>query len=238
MKKLLLIAFALAVSIPLFAQNSYPLYLAGDFNGWSANGTVMTDMSGGIWSTTLSGLTPNTEHQFQVTDGDWGSWFTPGQHSWFYADNSGNATISVDLNTYNDGWAVNADRITTSVDPEAWNAVGAWNGWNNADSTSVMTSLGSGIYELQKIIASPGLWGYKATQSGGWNYQVGADGRNVNASELTFTTTAANQEVDMFLNALNGTISLNVIPVPEPTSMALLGLGGLIAIRRIALQRK
>ena len=231
MKKAIFIASALVASLPLLAQNSYPLYLAGDFNGWSANGTLMTDMGGGIWSATLSGLTPGSESQFQVTDGSWGSWFTPAQHSWLFADGSGNATVSIDLNSYADGWTVSADRITTSVDPGAWNAVGAWNGWNNA--ADPMTSLGGGIYELQKIIATPGFYGFKATQSGGWNYQVGADGRNVNAGELTFTTTVANQEVDMFLNAVNGTIRLDV--VPEPSSLLLFGLTGLttlLAIRR------
>ena len=198
----------------------------------------MTDMGGGVWSAPLSGLTASTEYQFKVNEGDW-NWFAPydpaqgNPNSWFYTDSSGNATISFDLNSYADNWTVNQYRIGESVDPGAWTAVGAWNGWNNADPTSAMTSIGGGIYELQKIIATPGDWGYKATQSGGWNYQVGADGRNINATELTFTTTAANQEVDMFLNAVNGTIRLDV--VPEPSSVLLFGLSGLttlLAIRR------
>jgi hypothetical protein len=230
MKKLFLIASALAASLPLLAQNSFPLYLAGDFNGWAANGTVMTDMGGGIWSSSLSGLTANAQYQFQVTDGSWGSWFTPGSHSWLFADASGNATISIDLNNHADGWSTAINRISAGVDPGAWNAVGAWNGWNNADSTSVMTSIGGGVYELQKTIANPGFWGFKATQSGGWNYQIGADGRNVNAAEVTFSTTVPNQQVDMFVNTVNGTVMVTV--VPEPTTLALLGLGGLIALRR------
>jgi hypothetical protein len=235
MKKLLLIASAMAMSMPLFAQN-LPLYLAGDFNGWAPNGSVMVDMGGGIWSATVSGLSAG-QHSFKVTEGDW-SWYRPNAisdaNSWLFPDANGNATVSIDLNTYNDGWTLSGYRITTSVDPGLWNAVGGWNGWNNADPTSVMTSLGGGIYELQKFIATPGSWGFKATKSGGWDYQIGADGRNVNASELGFTTTVPNQEVDMYLNAVNGTLKLDVIPVPEPTTMALLGLGGLLATRRIA----
>ena len=193
----------------------------------------MTDMGGGIWSANLSGLTPSTEYQFKVNEGDW-NWFSPydpnqgNPNSWFYTDGSGNAAISFDLNSYADGWTVNQYRIGESVDPGAWTAVGAWNGWNNADATSVMTSIGGGIYELQKIIATPGFYGFKATETGGWDYQVGADGRNINASELTFTTTTANQEVDMFLNAVNGTIQLDV--VPEPSGLLLFGLSSATAL--------
>jgi hypothetical protein len=234
MKRLILTSLAFAASLPLFAQN-FPLYLAGDFNSWAPNGTVMTDLGGGIWQGTLSGLTAG-EHSFKVTEGDW-SWYRPNAvtdaNSWLFANGSGNATVTFDLNTHADGWTLSSYRITTDVDPGLWNAVGAWNGWNNADATAVMTSMGGGIYELQKIITTPGSYGFKATKSGGWDYQIGADGRNENASELGFTTTAPNQEVDMFVNAVNGTLRLDVLAVPEPTTVALLGLGGLVAIRYI-----
>jgi hypothetical protein len=227
MKTVILIASAFFTSLSVFSQN-LPLYVAGTFNSWGE--TVMNDMGGGVWGVTLSGLTPGTEYQFKVNQGDW-NWFSPydpaqgNPNSWFYAGGSGSASISFDLNSYTDGWTVGQYRIGENVDPGAWTAVGAWNGWNNADATSAMTPMGGGIYKLQKIIANPGFYGFKATETGGWDYQVGADGRNINASELTFTTTTANQEVDMFLNAVNGTIMLNV--VPEPSSLFLFGLSGL-----------
>ena len=46
MKKLLTITAVLAASLPLFAQ-TLPLYVAGDFNCWSANGNVITETSPG-----------------------------------------------------------------------------------------------------------------------------------------------------------------------------------------------
>ena len=232
MKKLLTITAVLAASLPLFAQ-SLPLYVAGDFNGWNAAGNVMTETSpgSGIWQATLNMTTGR--HEFKVTEGDW-SWNVPGSgNSWLYTDGSGNVTITYDTNPYADGWTPASGRIGVNIDPGTWTAVGDWEGWNNANPATAMTALGGDIYELSYSIATAGWYQYKAVDTGSWD-AIGADSRSVNASTYWFQTTDPNQTVDFYVNALNGTIKVDVEAVPEPASVALMGLGGLalLAIRK------
>ena len=227
MKKLLTITAVLAASLPLFAQ-TLPLYVAGDFNGWNATGNVMTETSlgSGIWQVTLN--MSAGRHEFKVTEGDW-SWNVPGANSWLYTDGSGNVTVTYDSNTYADGWSSASGRIGVSVDPGTWTAVGDWQGWNNANLATAMTAQGGGIYELQYAIGSAGTYQYKAVDTGSWD-AIGSDARSINAGTLGFTTTDANQLVDFYVDALNGTIKADVVSVPEPSTLAICGLSGLAAL--------
>lgn len=231
MKKLLVIS-AFCAALPALAQLT-PYYVAGDFNGWNAAGNVMTETSpgSGIWQVSLNMSTGR--HEFKITEGDW-SWNVPGSgNSWLYTDGSGNVTITYDANTYADGWTPASGRIGVNIDPGTWTAVGDWQGWNNANPATAMSALGGGIYDLAYVIASVGTYQYKAVDTGSWD-AIGSDSRSVNANTLNFTTTDPNQTVDFFVNALNGTIQVDVEPIPEPASVALLGLGGLVllALRR------
>ena len=223
MKKLLPLIAAVVCAIPAVAAPlSY--YVAGDFNAWNAAGSLMTETSlgSGIWQATVA--TGTGRHEFKITAGDW-SWSAPSANSWLYADVSGNVTISYDVNTYADGWSANVGRIGISYDPGTWTAVGDWQGWNNADAGTTMTSVGGGIYELAYNIGTAGSYQFKAVNTGSWD-AIGLD-RSINAGTLSFATTSANQTVDFFVNSVNGTIKADVLPVPEPTTAALLGLGAL-----------
>jgi hypothetical protein len=220
MKKLL-ISLITAGALALPALAAAPYYVAGDFNGWTANGNAMTEtFSGsGIWQVPLSMSTGR--HEFKVTDGTW-SWTATGPNSWLYPDGSGNVTITYDVNTYGDGYAPNPGRIGVNVDPGTWTAVGDWQGWNNANGATTMSSIGGGIYELSYVIATPGTYQYKPVNTGSWD-AIGTDTRNVNAAAWGFTTTDSNQTVDFFVNALNGSIRVDVLLIPEPSTLPLLG---------------
>jgi hypothetical protein len=220
MKKLLIFTAALAVSLPVFAQLT-PYYIAGDFNGWNAAGNVMTQISPGIWQATLNMSTGR--HEFKVTEGDW-SWNYPGPNSWLYTDANGNITITYDVNTYADGWSSISQRIGESVDPGSWTAAGDFEGWNNAAGN--MTSLGGGIYEY--TLTTPGSWNWKPVVTGTWD-SISLDNRSVGTANWGFTINAG-EEANLYVDALNGVAKVDIVAVPEPSTLAICGLSGLAAL--------
>jgi hypothetical protein len=228
MKKLLIITAALVATLPLFAQ-TYPLYVAGDFNGWTANGNVMTETfaGSGIWQAALSGVAAG-RHEFKITQGDW-SWSYPGPNTWLYAPGDGNITISYDSNTYADGWSTTAQRIGLSADPGTWTAAGSFQGWNNAEGN--MASLGGGIYSYQ--VSTPGTYDWKAVVTGSWD-SISWDNRSVGTANWNFTV-GEGQVANLYVDAFKGVAKVDVVAVPEPSTLALFGLSGLamlVAARR------
>ena len=100
MKKLLItLATAGALVLPALAD----YYVAGDFNGWSATGNLMTETTpgSGIWQATDLNV-GSGRHEFKITDGTWDTSY-PGPNSWLVADASGVVSISFDVNSYSDG---------------------------------------------------------------------------------------------------------------------------------------
>lgn len=213
-------------------------HIAGDWQGWDAAATPMTEtfLGSGIWTIDLSGFAAGERHEFKITDGTWDVNLPAPGNSWFYADGSGNMTVTYDSNTYSDGWLSPSDRLSLTTDPGAWTAVGDWQhllpggvDWINNDSYTSMTPLGGGLYQFSATLPA-GTYNGKATFTGTWD-AIGADNRGVNADNVQFTTDAINDTVTFTVDAFGGVIS---VVVPEPTTFALAGLGlaALITLRR------
>lgn len=225
MKKVL---FVLAIAL-LAAPAMADYYLAGDFNGWTASGVLMTDLGGGIWQADLAGIDVG-RHQFKVTTGDWSQNWPGSGNSWFYTDASGNATITFNANDVQDGWRGNWGRIGVSVDPGAWTAVGDWQGWNNADAATAMVAKGGGIYQTQATLA-PGWYQWKAVNTGTWD-SIGDDFRSINASTTWFEITAERSTAVFTVDALAGIIKVDTVPEPSGLLALVTGLPLLAIFRK------
>lgn len=226
MKKILLMLMVCMIGAAAWADFATTPHLAGEFNSWDAGANPMTDMGGGIFSLSISGLLAGQRQEFKITDGTWDSNF-PGPNSWYYADADGNITVTFNTNDVSDGWAPSQYRLGLSVDPGAWTVAGSFQGWDNANPATAMTDMGGGIYMLSQSLDAGDYW-WKAVVTGTWD-SISWDNRSVGTGDWGFSLTETST-VNFYVDALTGVARYEVIP--EPATMALLGLGALLTIRR------
>lgn len=234
MKRLVALAAVLLVAAPALADFASP----GEPNSWDFN-TLMTDMGGGIWQYSWTGFTdttpPTTLFDVLSVPGDWDSKVHPAGNQWVHQDLSDGNTLTLDTNTYADGWYPDTNRIGVDYeDATSWVAVGDFQDevggadWDNASAITAMSAMGGGIYMYEATLP-PGTYQYKATVSGTWD-AIGLSSRNVNSDNYGFDVTAENPTARMWVDVYDGTVKVDV--VPEPATLALLGLGGLALLRR------
>ena len=223
MKKVIALLAVTAFAMPAFAGFS----VTGDWEGWSGNGAAMSEVTAGVWEVTLNGLDVG-RHEFKVTDGTW-SWNYPSANSWFITDGAGDITITFNTNTVADGWAPDVNRIGLNVDPGSWTAVGGFQGWDNANAGTAMTPMGGGLYMYEAAGLAAGDYEWKAVVTGSWD-SISWDNRSVNTANMAFTIDAVNTAAELWVDALTGCVQ--VVYTPEPATLALLAMGGLVIIRR------
>jgi len=192
MRKVLTLILLAVVGMVAPVNAAY--YVAGDFNGWNAAGNLMTDNLDGTYSVSLTGISAG-RHEFKVTNGTWSVNY-PSANSWFIADASGKVTITFNANIVSDGWLPAQYRIGVSNNPSTWTIAGSFQGWNNSNPATAMTSLGGGIYRYsQALSASVTPYEFKSVVTGSWD-SISSDGRSVNTANMLLTL-AADTVVDI-----------------------------------------
>ena len=77
MKRFLALMIFSLVALPAMAQG--PWYARGTFNAWPSDTTnALTDLGGGHWSTTVTGLFDNTDFEYKISNLNWSVSSPPG----------------------------------------------------------------------------------------------------------------------------------------------------------------
>lgn len=217
-------------------------FAPGADNGWDAYntglGSAMTETFGGsgIWEYQAQPGTPGarTEWNIIAAVGDWGSQLF-GSNQWGTYDGAGAVKLTLDTNTYADGWSPATNRIyTDTLAGDSWAATG---NWNTAAGMGLDWDLGSapamsnngGIFELTIPggALAPGTYDWKPIANGSWDSTGDGTGVNVNAGNSQFTVVGG-EEITLRMDSSNGTTQA----VPAPGILALAGIGGAAATRR------
>lgn len=223
--RIIVCALALASASAAFAQ---PYVARGEFNGWGGGGDVaLNPVGGGKYSGTVTGQTPGQGYEYKATTTDW-SYSAPSSNGRVPANAAGEIAFNFfPNNSWSDGWFPDTKPRVGYEDPLqfSWELVGDMNGWNGG---TTLAAQGNGLYAAN-LVMNAGSYQFKFRKVGDWGYSIGDDFGNAAANNSV--TVANNGDTIRFdLDLPNGRWTVNTIP--EPASLALLALGGLLAIRR------
>jgi pullulanase-type alpha-1,6-glucosidase len=196
--------------------------VAGEFNGWNnsshplyddgTNGDLFT--GDGIFSREIAiGTAGRTEFK-AVECGNWGNAY-PGANAWIWLTAPASVVVTFDTNDYAGNAGLPYAPATNIVNvwgddaaTQSFTMVGPWQGWGNANPATAMTDLGNGRHILTYTFATAGNYEAKVSATDNWDYQVGADGRSVDAPTINFNVPTDGAVMAFYLDALNGRLAI------------------------------
>ncbi len=200
--------------------------VAGSFQGWDNASTRLYDDGtngdlfggDGIFSLDYVIPTAGRNEWKAVKCGDWSVAY-PSDNAWVVTAADGR-TVKFTFDTNDHSADAGLKLLPTSnianawwdAFPQGWTAVGTFNGWNNTDPKTALTDLGHGMWLLNLPIDTPGSYEGKLTETGSWDNQFGADGRNKNATTVKFQVYTAGDVVQFVLNSITGRMAVFAPP--------------------------
>jgi glycosidase/fibronectin type 3 domain-containing protein len=200
--------------------------LAGGINGWDNASDPLNDdgLNGdliggdGLFAIDYAVANAGRDEWKIVECGNWGVAY-PSDNAWVLTGVvSQTVKFTFDTNDHSGDVGLPLLPVTNIVNawddvPANFTAVGDWQGWDPGNPASAMTNLGDNYFLLNYAIPSAGSYQVKMTETGGWDNQVGSDGRNKNAPTAAFDVFADNDIVQFWLDGNQGRIA--VIAPPE-----------------------
>jgi glycosidase len=210
-------------AVPAGAPGTASWYLRGTMNGWSGTQDQLYDdgthgdlVSGdGVYSLNYTFASAG-DYFWKITVNDWSTNY-PNNNAWLTVAAGQTVRFTLDTNNHNDDWWPKSNIVNANdVLPTTWTAVGAWQGWANANPASALSTFGSGQYAVTYTVASPTNYSFKIVKTGEWEHQYGAGGRAADsqggASEVNFQTYQANQTIGFYLDTARGRVKVVSIP--------------------------
>ncbi|MCP4248490.1 MAG: PEP-CTERM sorting domain-containing protein [bacterium] len=218
-----LIAGLAIMLVAASASAQAPYYVRGEMNGWDTS-EVMADMGSGHHMASLTGYTSGDMYEYKLANGDWSEQW-PGSNGRIMVDGAGEMNFHLRLGAFADGWFPTENRVGYDDPGHGWDIMGAFNGWASAVTT--LADMGGGLYSGDYVVPTAGSYEFKFRMAGDWAISIGDNFGNAAANNLG-TTTFDGEVLTFDLDLPNGRWRVT----PEPASLALLGLGGLMVLRR------